>query len=194
MGHSSCLQCPNWCHYLSCPSVSGCTDLSPLRRPVLLVSLVWINFHGGCAIHSHIVFFILVEIYSWLGCFLLGRFINLIYEHCQLHWRFWVFLSFYWCLQQLQFESSDLHYPLVLIPESFKSLQVLILDLLSVFGLRDIDPFLVLQIISDVLTTNRPDMADDILPGRPDLICSPFLSIVEYILSQGTSQPLVIIF
>ena len=56
----------------------------------------------------------------------------------------------------------------MLIPESFKSIQVLILDLLRVFRLRDLDPFLVLQLITDVVTINHPNMVDDLLPSRPN--------------------------
>ena len=81
----------------------------------------------------------------------------------------------------------------MLIPESFKSIQVLILDLLRVFRLRDLDPFLVLQLITDVVTINHPNMVDDLLPSRPNLIYSPFLAIVEYMVYQGTAQPFVII-
>ena len=55
--------------------------------------------------------------------------------------------------------------------------QVLILDLLSVFGLLDLNPFLVLQLIPDVVTINCPDMVDNLLPSCPHLICSPFLAI-----------------
>ena len=81
----------------------------------------------------------------------------------------------------------------MLIPDLFNSLQLIILDLLSVFGLRDLNPFLVLQLVIDAMTKNRPGMVDDLLPSRPHLICRPFLSISKEILSQGTAQPLVII-
>ena len=70
---------------------------------------------------------------------------------------------------------------------------MLILDLLSVFGLLDLNPFLVLQLIPDVVTINCPDMVDNLLPSHSYLICSPFLTIFEDMLSQGTAQPLVII-
>ena len=53
----------------------------------------------------------------------------------------------------------------MLILEPFKYLRVLILVLLSMFGLWYLDPFLVLQLITDVATTNIPDMVDDILPS-----------------------------
>ena len=81
----------------------------------------------------------------------------------------------------------------MLIPEFFNSLQVIILDLLSVFGLRNLDTFLVLQPITDVVTINSPDMFDSLLPSCLHLICSPFLVIVEYMVSQGTVENLVII-
>ena len=67
------------------------------------------------------------------------------------------------------------------------------LDLLSVFGLRNLDTFLVLKPITDVVTINYPDMVDNILPSLPHLICILFLAIVEDILYQGTVQLLVII-
>ena len=76
----------------------------------------------------------------------------------------------------------------MLIPDSFKSIQVLILDQLSVLGLRYLDPFLVLQLITDVMTINHPNMVDNILPSCHHLICSPFLDIVEDMVSQGTAQ------
>ena len=79
------------------------------------------------------------------------------------------------------------------MPESFNYLWVNILDLLSVFGLQDLDPFLVLQLITDVVTINFPDVVDDILPSRPCLLYSPFPDIFEDMVSQGTAQPLVII-
>ena len=81
----------------------------------------------------------------------------------------------------------------MLISESFNSLQVIILELLSVFGLRDLGPFLVLQLITDVVTINRPYMVDYILPSLPHLICSPLLDIVEYMMSQCISKPFVLI-
>ena len=80
-----------------------------------------------------------------------------------------------------------------MIPDSFNSLQVLILDLMSVFGLRDLDTFLVLQLITEVVTINHPDMIDDIIPSRPHLICIPFMAIVKDMVSQGTAQPLALI-
>ena len=70
---------------------------------------------------------------------------------------------------------------------------MLILDLLSMIRLQDLDPFLVLQLITDVVTINLPDMVEDLLSSRPRLICSPFLAIFGDILSQGTAYPLVII-
>ena len=82
----------------------------------------------------------------------------------------------------------------MLILESFKYLRVLIFVLLSMFGLWYLDPFLVLQLITDIATTNIPDMVDDILPRCPNLIYTPFLAIAEDILSQGTAHLLVIIF
>ena len=81
----------------------------------------------------------------------------------------------------------------MLIPESFKYLQVLIFYLLIMFGLRDIDPFLVLQLITDVVTINRPDMVEDLLPSLPHLICSPFISVVKDMVPKGTAQPLFLI-
>ena len=81
----------------------------------------------------------------------------------------------------------------MLIPEPFNYLQVLILDLLSVLGLRDFDPFLVLKLITDAVTINRPGMVDNLLPSRNHFIYSPFISIVKDMVSQGTAQPLVII-
>ena len=81
----------------------------------------------------------------------------------------------------------------MLVPELFNSLQVLILDLLSVFGLQYLDPFLIIQLITDVLTINCPDMVDDLLPSCLHLICSPFLAIVKDMFSQGTAQYRVLI-
>ena len=51
-----------------------------------------------------------------------------------------------------------------MIPESFNYLRVLILDLLSVFGLLYLDPFLVLKLIPDVVTINCPNMVDKYSP------------------------------
>ena len=81
----------------------------------------------------------------------------------------------------------------MLIIESFNSLQVLILELLSMFGLRDLDTFLVLKLITDVMAINRPDTVENIFPSSPHLICSPFLEIVEDMLYHGPAQPLVLI-
>ena len=80
-----------------------------------------------------------------------------------------------------------------MITESLNYLQVLILDLLSVFGLRDLNPFLVLKLFTDVMTINIPDMVDDLLPSYPHLIYRYFLDIFEYMASQGTAKTLVII-
>ena len=79
------------------------------------------------------------------------------------------------------------------MPESFNYLCVIILDLLSVFGLQDLDPFIVLQLVTDVRTINFPNVVDYLLPSRPCLIYSPFPGIFEDMVSQGTAQPLVII-
>ena len=81
----------------------------------------------------------------------------------------------------------------MLITESFKYLQVLILDLLIVFRLRDLDPFLVLQLITDVVTINCSDMVDDLLLSSPNLICRSFLAIVKDMVPQRTAQLLDII-
>ena len=80
-----------------------------------------------------------------------------------------------------------------MILELLNSLQVIILDLLSMFKLRDLDPFLVLQLITDVVTINCPDIVEYILPSCPNLIFSLFIAIVEDMLPQGTAKPLVII-
>ena len=72
----------------------------------------------------------------------------------------------------------------MLIPDPFNSLQLLIFDLLSAFGLRDLDPFLVLQLITDSVTINFPNTVDNLLPSRPRLIYTPFLYIVEYMVSH----------
>ena len=80
-----------------------------------------------------------------------------------------------------------------MIPESFNYLQVIILDMLSVFGLMDIDPFLFLKLINNFVTINRPNLVDDLIPSHPHLICIPFLAIVEGMVSQDTAQPLVIV-
>ena len=80
-----------------------------------------------------------------------------------------------------------------MIPELFNYIQVLILDLLSVFGFWYLNPFLVVQLSTDVVTINRPDMVENIIPSRPNFIYSPFLAIVEYMVYQGTAQPFVII-
>ena len=90
-------------------------------------------------------------------------------------------------------EFSGFNYPRVLIPDLFNSLQVLIIGLLSVLGLRYLDPFLVLQLITDVVTINCPDVVVNILPSHPHLICSYFLAMVKYIVSHGTAQHRVII-
>ena len=81
----------------------------------------------------------------------------------------------------------------MLIPESLNSLQVPVLDLMSMFVLRYLDLFFVIQLITDVMTINRPGMVDDLIPSFPRLICSLFLAIVKYMVSQGTAQPLVIV-
>ena len=81
----------------------------------------------------------------------------------------------------------------MLIPELSKSLQVLTLDLMSAFGLRYLNQFLVLKLITDAVTINHPDMVDNILPSCARLICSPILAIVKDVISQGTTQPLVLI-
>ena len=57
-----------------------------------------------------------------------------------------------------------------MIPELFNYIQVLILDLLSVFGFWYLNPFLVVQLSTDVVTINRPDMVEDIIPSRPHFI------------------------
>ena len=80
-----------------------------------------------------------------------------------------------------------------MITEFFNSLQMLILDLLSVFELQDIDTFVVLKLITDVATINCPGMVDNLLPSLHHLIYSPFLDIVKDMMSQDTAQPLVII-
>ena len=79
-----------------------------------------------------------------------------------------------------------------MIPESFNYLQVIILDMLSVFGLMDIDPFLFLKLINNFVTINRPNLVDDLIPSHPHLICIPFLAIFEVMVSQDTAQPLVL--
>ena len=43
------------------------------------------------------------------------------------------------------------------------------------------------------MTINRPEMVDDLLPSRPHLICTHFLAIFKCMMSQETSQTLVII-
>ena len=140
-----------------------------------------------------LVFLVLIKIHSWLNYCLVGHFINIIDENFQLHWCFWVLLYLDFCLQQLKLRLSILHYPWVMILELLNSLQVIILDLLSMFKLRDLDPFLVLQLITDVVTINRPGMVDNLLPSLHHLIYSPFLDIVKDMMSQDTAQPLVII-
>ena len=70
---------------------------------------------------------------------------------------------------------------------------MLILDLLSVFRLQGLDPFLVLQLSTDFVTINFPDMVDGLPSSCPHLTCSPFLYIVENMVSQGTAQPLFLI-
>ena len=169
--------------------------MSPFRRPVLFVSLVYLPFHGGCNIHYHIDIYQLSSSFisgSAVAC-LVGCFINLVDDHCHLHYRLWVFLSLVCCLHKLQFYFYGFPYPWVMIPGSFNSLWMIILDLLSVFGLQDIDPFIFMQLINDVVNINRPDMVDSILPSRPHFICSLFVSISKDMVSHGTAQPLVII-
>ena len=65
--------------------------------------------------------------------------------------------------------------------------------MMSMFGLRDLDPFLVLQLITDVVTINCYDMVDDLLLSSPNLICRSFLAIVKDMMSQVTAKTLVII-
>ena len=79
-----------------------------------------------------------------------------------------------------------------MIPELFNYLQVLILELLSVFGLHNINTFLVLLLITDVITINCPDVVDNIFPSSPPLICIPFLAIVEGMVYQGTIKSRVL--
>ena len=64
---------------------------------------------------------------------------------------------------------------------------------MGVFGLRYINPFLFLQLITDGVTINRPGVVDNLIPIRPHLIWSPFLAIVKYMVSQGTAQPPVLV-
>ena len=64
---------------------------------------------------------------------------------------------------------------------------------MSMFGLQNLDLFLVLQLITDVVTMNRPGIVDNLLLSCPHFIYSPFLAIVEEMMSQGTTKPLVLI-
>ena len=61
---------------------------------------------------------------------------------------------------------------------------------MSVFRLQDLNPFLVLQLITDFLTINFPNTVDGILPSCPHFIYIPLLSIVKHMVSQGTSKTL----
>ena len=80
-----------------------------------------------------------------------------------------------------------------MIHELFNSIQVIILDLLSVLGLRDLNLFLVLKLINDAVTINRPGMVDELLPNFTHFICSPFMAMFEDMVSHGTSQPLILV-